>query len=206
MRKFIFFLSLLLVLSACTDKVRSPLEVAEQFWQSAQQGKMDAAKQMVSWETVGYLKYINDEKFTLRRVEFGEQDIQENKVTIDTVLVLERKQGSDVRIPTRTVIIKTEGVWRVQLKQTMTAVLQQTMNEVANQFNQMLRKGMQELNKALTGSVDDISKSLEEGARELGEALEGNARELNDSLNQFQQELEKKLPKPEQSPPSRKEI
>ncbi len=215
MRKFsltplisLFTLSLVFLLSACTDKPLSPKQVAEQFWQAAEQGHMDAAKQMVSWDTAGYLKYINDEKFKLKRVELGEADIQENVATFDTTLILQRKQGDDFRLPSRTVVIKTEGLWRVQLKQTMTAVLERSMNEAANQFNQLLREGMQELSKSLSGSVEEISKSLEQGAKELSGALEGNAKKFGESVEKFQQELEKSLPKPEKKtvPPSRKEI
>lgn len=191
--------------------------MAEQFWNSAQVGKLDAAKKMVTWDTSGYLKYFKDDKFNIKRVDFGEIEAQESLVKIDTALILERgskKQGkavasvakSDIRIPTQTILVKTEGVWRVQLKQTLAGVLNKTANAAANQFNQMLQQGMQELNNALSGSINEISKSLEEGAKDLGKTLEDNAKQFGDSLNQFQQELEKKMPKPEAKNPSRKEI
>ena len=193
--------------------------MAEQFWDSVQVGKLDAAKQMVTWDTSGYLKYFKDDKFNIKRVDFGEVETLESLVKIDTTLILDRgskKQGkgetdaseakSDIRIPTQTILVKTEGVWRVQLKQTLAEVINKTANAAANQFNQMLQQGMQELNNALSGSINEISKSLEEGAKDLGRTLEDNAKQFGDTLNQFQRELEKKLPKPEAKDPSRKEI
>ncbi|HEC04642.1 MAG TPA: hypothetical protein ENI84_00400 [Thiothrix sp.] len=195
MKKILISFLLALSLTACGDKSLTPNEVAEQFWQSAQQGKLESAKQLVSWQTVGYLKYFRDDKFTIKRVEFGESTAQDERVEIDTILIIEKKQGSDVRLPTKTVLIKTENVWRVQLKQTLAAVINQTINAAANQFNRMIQEGMSELNKALSGSINEISQSLEEGAKELGQTLEGNAKQFGDSLNQLQQELEKSIPK-----------
>ena len=192
MIKKIIPLFFIFLLTACGEKTLNPQEVAEQFWQAAKQGEMDSAKQLVSWDTAGYLKYFSDDKFIIKRVELGESVTQEEKVSIDTLLVLEKKGSSDVRIPTKTVVVKTENVWRIQLKQTLTAVINQTVNAVANQFNQLLKEGMQELGKALSGSVNEISKSLEEGAKELGESLENNAKQFNESLDQLQQELKNK--------------
>lgn len=214
MRKNLFSLANLLLvisvsifLSACGNKALSPRDVAEHFWQAAQQGHMDAAKQMVSWDTAGYLKYLSDDKFKLLRVELGEGDVKEKVATFDTQLIFQKADGDTIRLPAKTTLIKTEGVWRVQLKQTMAAVLEKSMDAAANQFNQLFREGLQELNKALTGSVDEISKSLEQGAKELGGALEENAKKWSESVEKFQQELEKSIPEPKkQAPPSRKEI
>ena len=195
---FLFVPFLVLGLAACgsSDKTLTANEVADQFWQAAQHGQMDSAKQLVSWQTASYLKYFKDEKFTIKRVELGESEVHADLVKIDTILVLQKKEGSDVRIPTKTVLVMTENLWRVQLKQTLAAVIDQTINAAANQFNQLLQEGMQELNKALSGSVEEISKSLEEGAKELGETFEGSAKQFGESLNQLQRELEKSMPKP----------
>lgn len=184
----------------------------------------------MTWDTAGYLKYFNNDKFYIKRVDFGEIETQESLVKIETTLILGRgmkNQGkdieksngqkatdesgvvetkSDIRIPTQTILVKTEGVWRIQLKQTLAEVINKTANAAANQFNQLLQQGMQELNNALSGSINEISKSLEEGAKDLGKTLEDNAKQFGDSLNQFQQELEKQLPKSEPKDPSRKEI
>jgi hypothetical protein len=197
------------VLSGCGDDSLAPEEVAEQFWDAAQQGKLETAKQYVYWETANYLKYFKAEKFNIKRVEFAEANVQESFVKIDTTLILEKKNkgNSDIRIPTQTVLIKTEGVWRVQLKQTLAAVINKTINAAANQFNQMLQEGMLELNKALSGSINEISKSLEEGAKELGDTLEDNAKHFGETFDKFQQELEKSIPKSKDAQqPSRKEI
>lgn len=197
-----------LLLTGCDGKSLEPKDVAKQFWDAAQQGKLETAKIFVNWETVDYLKYFKAEKFKIKRVEFGEINSQESLIKIDTTLILEKKNkdSSDVRIPTQTVLIKTEGVWRVQLKQTLAAVINKTINAAANQFNQMLQQGVLELNKALSGSIDEISKSLEEGAKDLGNTFEDNAKHFGDSFEKFQQELDKSLPKSNDSNSSRKEI
>lgn len=191
--KTISLLPLLLfafVLGACTSPVEKPNDVATEFWKSVQAKQLDSAKKYVTWESAKYLNYFTDEKMKISSFEFAESVEKEDTVAIDTVVVLERKDKDNVRLPTKTVLVKTEGVWRVELKQTLAAVLERSADKFANQLNQIFQQGISEIDKALAESVGELSGSLEQGARELGTALEQNAGELSNSLKQFQIELE----------------
>ena len=183
--------SLFFTLVACGNNDSSdPKSVAEQFWSSAQQKKLDDAKQFVSWETADYLRYIEDEKLTITHVDLGEVFQADDITKIDTVIVLKKEKGDDIRIPTKTVLVKTEGVWRVQLKKTLTAVLTQTVRTAANQFNQLFSEGLNELDKVLSESVSVMSESLEQGAKELSESLEQNAEQFGHTLDEMKKELD----------------
>jgi len=185
---FTLFLTLVF-LSGCGGS-NAPKDVAEQFWSFAQQKKLDQAKYYVSWETASYLKYMADDKFKIAHVDLSTVSEQEERVEIDTVIVLKREQGDNIRIPTKTVLIKTEGVWRIQLQKTLTGILKQSVNEAAGQFNQLLSEGLNELDKALNESVNAMSRSLEQGAKNLSKTLEESAGELGNTLDGFKKDLE----------------
>lgn len=187
-RLSILFFALWLV--ACTSPAEKPNDVANAFWEAVQAKQLDAAKQYVTWDSAKHLNYFTDERMTISSFEFAEPVEKENLIAIDTVVVLERKDKDNVRLPTKTVLVKTEGVWRVELKQTLAAVLERSADKFANQLNQIFQQGISEIDKALAESVGELSGSLEQGAKELGSALEQNAGELSNSLKQFQLELE----------------
>lgn len=185
---FTLFFSLVL-LASCGEKTR-PNDIAEQFWEFAQQKQLDQAKHYVSWETASYLKYLSTDKLTIAHVDLGKISEQEKRVEIDTVIVLLRKQGDNVRIPTTTVLIKTEDVWRVQLQKTLVGVFSHTANEAAGQVNQLLSEGLKELDKALSESVNIMSRSLEQGAKDLSKSLEESAGELGNTLDVLKKDLD----------------
>lgn len=182
--------SLVFMLVACGNNSDDPKSIAEQFWSSAQDKKLDEAKQLVSWETVDYLRYIQDEKLTISHVDLGEVLQADDVAKIDTVIVLKREKGDDIRIPTKTVLVKTEGVWRIQLKKTLATVLTQTVRTAANQFNQLFSEGLNELDKVLSESVGVMTKSLQQGAEELSKSLEENAEQFGNTLDEMKKELE----------------
>jgi hypothetical protein len=169
-----------ILLSGCGNN-DAPKDIAEQFWSFAQEKELDQAKYYVSWETASYLKYIADDKFKIAHVDLGKVTEKTERVEIDTIIVLARKQGDNIRIPTKTVLIKTEDVWRIQLQETLTGIIKQTVNEAAGQFNQMLSDGLNELDKALSESVDSVSHSLEQGAKELSNTLDALKKDLDTS-------------------------
>ena len=207
MATFTFFLLfqwlLGLNLVACTSN-DAPEDVAKTFWSAVQNQKMETAKQMVTWQSAGSLKYLADERMRIKRFEFGEIKKGENLTEIETMLVMDRKDGDNVRIPTQTVLVFTEGVWRVNLKSTISAVVKESVNKFANKFEQLMREGLQELDKALSNSMEDISESLEEGAKELGDSLEEGAKEFSKSMDELKKELEKRKPKKYPDSPSEK--
>ncbi|MCK5918075.1 MAG: hypothetical protein KAG34_06600, partial [Cocleimonas sp.] len=52
------------------------------------------------------------------------------------------------------------------------SVIKHTVNNVFDQLNNMMQKGIKELDKSFSNSMEDISKGLEEGAKELQRELD----------------------------------
>ncbi|MCK5811132.1 MAG: hypothetical protein KAH00_08575, partial [Cocleimonas sp.] len=52
------------------------------------------------------------------------------------------------------------------------SVIKHTVNNVFDQLNNMMQKGIKELDQSFSDSMDEISKGLEEGAKELQRELD----------------------------------
>ena len=76
-----------------------------------------------------------------------------------------------VRISGKTVLVKTEQGWRVDVKESLGSVVKKTVNNVFNQLNNMLQKGINELDKSFADSMDELGKNHEEGAKELDKSI-----------------------------------
>lgn len=197
MKYFITLFLLMVTLSGCAKNSENPKFIAQEFWSSVHEGKMDSAKQLVSWDTAGYLKYIQPSNFALKRVDFPESDKESTQdgenstnVSIITELVIAREGSSaDIKIPTRTVLKFSEGVWRVDLEKTLVEVINRSVNKVGEQFNIILKQGVDELNQALSGSINDISKSLEEGVKGFTGILQESLKEVESSLRKAREDL-----------------
>jgi len=152
-----------------TDSAQS---TAELFWQAVIDKDMETAKNLATWESVDYLKYLNRSKTHPERFELGEQMIGEKKADIKVTLHSRSQGNESIRIQGQTVLIKTEHGWRVDVKKSLGSVIKQSVNNVFDQLNNMMQKGIKELDQSFSESMEDISKGLEEGAKELQRELE----------------------------------
>ena len=175
-------LSFFLFLSGCMS-AKSPRDVGNEFWKAVQSRDMESAKQLSTWDTVDYLKYLKGEKLHPERFELGEEMLSESRAEISTVLFTSRQGKSGIKVPGVTVLVKIDQGWRVDVKKTMGSVVKKTVNNVFEQLNGFMKEGLNELDKSLSESMNEIGKVLEEGAEEL------------------KKELDKELSKPLFSPP-----
>lgn len=159
-----------LLLSAC-NKPDTPKRVATEFWEAVQQKNMEKAKNLSSWDTVDYLKYLQAEKIHPERFELGEVVVSEANAEVDTVLYSSKQGETGIKIPGKTLLVKTEQGWRVNVKSTLGSVVRHTVDNVFEQLNGMMREGVKELDKALSESIQDIGEALEESANELKKEL-----------------------------------
>lgn len=171
-RFLLISLMLLSSLFAGCNGSESPESTAKNFWQAIITRDMELAKQYSTWDTVEYLKYLNNSKTQPQRFDLGDKMIGENTAEISVTLHsnVEGKEG--VRIPGKTVLVKTQHGWRVDVKKSLGTVVKQTVNNVFDQLNNMMQKGIQELDKSFSDSMNEIGKSLEEGASELQQELD----------------------------------
>ncbi len=191
--KSILFLLLTVafLLTGCSE-TSSPKQVSQQFWEAVQKRDMETAKQLSTWNTVEYLKYLKVDKLHPERFELGEETLGEKNAKISTTLYTSRQGKSGIKVPGITVLVKIEQGWRVDVKQTLSTVVKETVNNVFEQLNGLMQEGVNELDKVLSESLTELGKALDQGAKEL-------KKELNKPL--FPQPKEPVV-KPLQSPKS----
>jgi len=168
--KIVFVSFVLLFLSACSQ-TDTPKSVADAFWKAVQQRDMETAKNLATWDTVDYLKYLKAEKMHPERFELGEEMVGDTSAEVVTTLFSSKEGKSGVKVPGKTLLVKTEHGWRVDVKKTLASVVRHTVDNVFDQLNGFMREGVKELDKAFSESLKDIEKAIEEGASEFKKEL-----------------------------------
>ena len=164
------FATIFLSLSGCVQS-DTPKSVSEQFWKAVQVRDMESAKQLATWDTVDYLKYLKAERLHPERFELGEVMEGETRSEVVTTLYTQKQGQSGIKVPGVTVLIKTEHGWRVDVKMTLNSIVEHTIDNVFNQLNGFMQEGLKELDKSLSESLDEVGKALEESAKELRKGL-----------------------------------
>ena len=155
----------------CSDKEASPESVASDFWQAVIDKDMEKAKNLATWNSVDYLKYIRSGQLKPERFELGEVMQGDKSAVIDTMLYSQRQGQASIKIPGRTALVNTEHGWRVDLKQTIGSTLKETVGTVFDQFNNLMQEGLKGFDKQLSESVKEIGKALEKSAEEIRDEL-----------------------------------
>lgn len=166
----VLFISLWL--SACltaseSDKAQ---ETTRNFWQAVIDNNMEVAKQLATWDSTDYLRYMRTEQFEPRRFELGELKIEEYQAEVAT-MVFSGEKG-DIKVPVRTVLVRYEDEWRVDVQKTMGSMVNGAMGAVVNQLNGFLQEGLRGLDDALNQSIDELGQGLEKGMQDLQKELE----------------------------------
>jgi len=167
---FLLAVFLMMTLTACTEK-SSPKSVSKQFWEAVQTRDMETAKQLSTWDTVDYLKYLKVDKLHPERFELGEEMLGEKHAEISTTLYTTRQGKSGIKVPGITVLVKIEQGWRVDVKKTLGTVVKKTVNNVFDQLNGLMQEGVSELDKVLSESMKELEKALNQGAEEIRKEL-----------------------------------
>lgn len=162
--------SLLFSLAGCIQS-DTPKSVSEQFWEAVKIRDMESAKQLATWDTVDYLKYLKAEKLHPERFELGEVMQGETRAEVATTLYTQKQGKSGIKVPGVTVLVRTEQGWRVDVKRTLNSIVKHTIDNVFNQLNGFMQEGLKELDKSLSESMDEVGRVLEEGAKELRKEL-----------------------------------
>ena len=169
---FPLFIFILFLMGCNSDPMDSPESAAKNFWQAVIDKDMEKAKNLATWDTVDDLKYLNSNKLHPERFYLGEKTIRDKTAEIGVTLHTKSEGEESIRIPGRTILIKTEHGWRIDVKKSLGSVIKQSVNNVFDQLNNMMQKGINELDKSFSDSMDEISKGLEEGAKELQRELD----------------------------------
>ncbi|HHC73887.1 MAG TPA: hypothetical protein ENK78_02250 [Thiothrix sp.] len=172
-----------LSLSACvfSSDSQNARAVAEDFWQAVLEKDMEKAKMLVTWESLDYLKYLSSNRVSAQRIETGEVQITDNLAEVATILYA----GNDgaTQVPARTVLLKVDDVWRVDVQRTMGSIVSGTMGAVVNEINDFMQQTIQGVDKALSSEIDKWGKSLDDGMKQLQKELEEQQKQFNESGN-----------------------
>ena len=162
---------IMLLLAACNGKEAAPESVAAEFWQAVIDKDMEKAKNLATWDSVDYLKYIRSGQLKPERYELGEVMRGDRSAVIETMLYSAQRGQASIKIPGRTALVSTEHGWRVDLKQTIGSTLKETVGTVFDQLNNLMQEGLKGFDKQLSESVKEIGKALEKSAEELRDEL-----------------------------------
>jgi len=210
---FILLLSLAVIVSGC-GQPNTPKGVSEQFWKAVQSRDMESAKQLATWDTVDYLKYLKTQKLHPERYDLGEVMSGETRAEVATVLYTQKQGKSGFKVPGVTVLVKTDKGWLVDVKKTLNSVVKHTIDNVFDQLNGFMQEGIKELDKSLSETMGDVGKALEESTQELKkefssplfqnrfqESFKENIKEgLRESLDMLRQELNPNNPPTNRTP------
>lgn len=162
---------MMLFIMGCNAKEATPESVAAEFWQAVIDKDMEKAKNMATWDSVDYLKYIRSGQLKPERYELGEVMHGDRNAVIETMLYSRPQGQASVKIPGKTALVSTEHGWRVDLKQTIGSTLKETVGTVFDQLNNLMQEGLKGFDKQLSESVKEIGKALEKSAEELRDEL-----------------------------------
>ncbi|HPE61582.1 MAG: hypothetical protein KDI15_12535 [Thiothrix sp.] len=161
----------LLFLQGCflTSEEQQVRETANHFWQAVLAGDMEQAKSLASWDTVQYLQYLQQQDFTPQRFETGELKIDGNTAEVATVLYGGDK--GEMAIPVRTVLLRGDKVWQVDVHQSMGSMVNGAMGAMVDQLNSLVQQGLKGLDESLSNGIRGLGESLQDGMKQLEKDL-----------------------------------
>ena len=170
--RILFLLALLPpLLAGClfSSESQNAVAVTEAFWTAVQNKDMEKAKQLSTWESAEYLKFVQSDKINAQRFETGEVKVTNKSAEVATVLYGGNK--GDVKIPARTVLVRVDNDWRVDVQKTMGSMVSGAMGAVVNELNDFMQESLKGVDKALSQGIDELGKALDQGLKQLQEDL-----------------------------------
>ncbi|CAA6819975.1 MAG: Unknown protein [uncultured Thiotrichaceae bacterium] len=163
------FVGLFLLGGCMSSEQQQAREVANSFWQAVLDKDMETAKGLVTWDSVEYLKFLSNDKLAAQNFETGELQITDGVAEIATVL----NSGStaEMQIPVRTILVRHEDGWLVDVQKTLGSMVSGAMGSIVDQLNSFMQDGLKGLDESLSDSIDQLGKTLENGLQDLQKEL-----------------------------------
>ncbi len=137
--------------------------IAAGFWDALLENDLDTAKTFATMASGDNLTINKDIDDSSNHVTFGDIVADNDKATIETMLNTQ-KDGSQISIPLRTILVKEKNQWKVDADLTMMSVFGGAMGEV-----------IEGIGEAVKNSGEGMGKALAEGmAKELEDMANGN--------------------------------
>ena len=166
----IFFLAIVSWLAGCMSSAEQDArEVANRFWQAALAKDMETVKQLVTWDSTSYLRYIQSDQLAAQRFETGELQITDGVAEVATLLYGGDK--GEIKVPLRTVLVLHESGWLVDIKRTMGSMVTGARGGIVEQLNNFMQDGLKGLDQSLSESIDKLGESLDQSLKDLQKEL-----------------------------------
>lgn len=170
--RIIFLLVLLSpLLTGCifSSESQNAVAVTEKFWQAVQDKDMEKAKLLATWESAEYLKFVQSDKISAQRFETGEVKVTNQIAEVATILY--GGNTGSMEIPVRTVLVRVDNNWRVDVQKTMGSMVSGAMGAVVDELNGFMQESLKGVDKALSQGINELGKSLNQGLKQLQDDL-----------------------------------
>ena len=158
----------------------SPESVAKKFWEASKKGNKAAAEKYVTKESIKNLTDESGSKNPNAKVTFGKTEMDGAVASIPT----EIKDG-EMTLDLKTVCVKEDGKWKVDLDKTMMSMfggaMGEMMKELTDQMGNAMKSGMEGMGDALKKGVGDAAEGMGKAMGELGKTLKDTSEKLKGS-------------------------
>ena len=164
----LLYLSLAFSLFGCifSSESQQVREVTENFWQAILDNQPQNAEVYISSSSKPFLPLLNNQKIAAKRFESGEIQIKDS--VAEVAVVLYRGDKADMAIPLRTLLLKTDQGWQIDVQKTMGSMVNGTMGVVVQQLDELMSKGqpdndanMRQQLKQLQGDLQNNLKNFQ---------------------------------------------
>jgi len=151
-----------------TVSAEDQMSVAKGFWDAMNAKDIQAVQLYVTRGSKDKLKIKEDEANC--KATFGDIKIADDKTTIDTTMQT-RDGTTELEIKMQTILVKEDGLWKVDAEQTMMSMFGGAMGEMMKGLGKALeegfKKGFEEMGKSM---ADGMQKGME-GMSRADEAI-----------------------------------
>lgn len=141
----------------------SQLAVAKGFWDAMNAKDIQAVRLYATKESADKLQAKDTNAPANCKVTFGDIKIEDDKTTIETAM--QANDGTtEFNVQMQTILVKEEGMWKVDAEQTMMSMFGGAMGEMMKGLGKALEEGFKK-------GFEEMGKSMAEGMQKGVEAM-----------------------------------
>ena len=141
-----------------------PIDVAKKFWGALEDQDIEKARSYATEATAPSLKMNyrgEDEEIA---VIFGEVTESDGQTLVETTVQTVKGQ-ENTRVPMKTVLVKEDDRWKVDVAQTFMSPFGDAMGKMMQGMMEAMQEGMNEM-------VESMQRKMQESMDEMGESFE----------------------------------
>ena len=156
----LILLSVIVLFSlGCSSGGDESVTVAKNFWKAMEDRDIEKARSYATKATANSLNINESEEDQDVEIIFGEVTKEDGKTLVVTTMRTTQDEKT-MDIPMKTVLVKEEGEWRVDVDQTMMSLFGGAMGAMM----ETMKEGFEDMGKAM---ADEMKAGFEEMSKEL---------------------------------------